>query len=234
MKKVSEKVIAYIYTDFKEKFGIPRQGGVAESTTGRIVFEEPYRDPEALRGLDEFTYIWVIWDISENHRSKWSPTVRPPRLGGNERIGVFASRSPFRPNSLGLSCLKILNVELNTENGPIITVEGPDMLSGTPILDIKPYIPYADAHPEAKGGFTDHLDNKKMDVEIPFDIAKTAGLETAEKLADVLSNDPRPRYHHDDKREYGMLFSDYNVKFRAEGDRIIVTGIEVAEEKEDK
>lgn len=217
------KVIAHIETDFKTKFGVPRQSGLVDSLAGRIVFEPPYRVAAALRGLEGFSHLWLIWDFSEAHRETWSPTVRPPRLGGNERVGVFATRSPFRPNPIGLSSVAIERIELDTPDGPVIYVRGADLMDGTPIYDIKPYLPFTDSHPEARGGFTDQtLHQAPLEVVIPPDIASRFTPERLAALRDVLSEDPRPHYHDDPERLYGMEFAGIDLHFRVEGQRLIV------------
>ena len=209
------KPIAYIRTEFAEKFGIPRQSGLAEGLRGRIIFEAEYRNPDALRGLDGFSHLWLIWEFSANRGGRqWQPTVRPPRLGGNQHMGVFATRSPFRPNPLGLSCVEVESVELEGPDGPEIIVKGADLMDGTPIYDIKPYIKYADSRPEAVCGYVDSLSEKKADVVLPEDLA--ARVPDPAALAEVLSLDPRPSYHDDPQREYGMTFSGYNVKFKVD------------------
>lgn len=209
------KPIAYIRTEFAEKFGIPRQSGLAEGLRGRIIFEAEYRNPDALRGLDGFSHLWLIWEFSANRGGRqWQPTVRPPRLGGNQHMGVFATRSPFRPNPLGLSCVEVESVELEGPDGPEIIVKGADLMDGTPIYDIKPYIKYADSRPEAVCGYVDSLSEKKADVVLPEDLA--ARVPDPAVLAEVLSLDPRPSYHDDPQREYGMTFSGYNVKFKVD------------------
>ena len=213
------KPIAKIYTDFPEKFGIPRQAGLVRDLPGRIVFEEEFRVKEAVRELDSFSHIWLIWQFSENLREDWSPTVRPPRLGGNVRVGVFATRSPFRPNNLGLSCVALEKVDLEDPEGPVLYVRGADLMSGTPIYDIKPYIPYADCRPEASEGFAPA---PKVHLSVAF-LNGTEALAPA-GLAEVLALDPRPRYQKDD-REYKMAFSRCEVSFRVEGDTLFVTGV---------
>lgn len=216
------KVIARIRTPFSTKFGVPRQSGIAESVRGQIVFEPEYRVPDAVRGLEDFSHIWLIWCFSEAVSDDWSPTVRPPRLGGNTRMGVFATRSPFRPNSIGLSCVELERIEMSKTLGPILHVRGADLMDGTPIFDIKPYIPYADAHPDARGGFTDKTQFKKLIVIMPPELESIA----PEGLADVLANDPRPRYHDDAERVYGMQYAGCEVKFRVDGDELIVLSID--------
>lgn len=220
--------IAHIRTDFPEKFGIPRQPGVVEELKGRIVFEPEYRNPDMIRGLEEFSHIWLIWEFSKNladdGSSKFSPTVRPPRLGGNKRIGVFATRSPFRPNPLGLSVVKIDHVESDTPEGPVIYVKGADMVDGTPIYDIKPYIAYADAIPEAKGGFTDDMEYKTLKVEWNWD-NNDIPKNTKISLEKILSNDPRPHYQNDPDRVYGMSYAGYEVKFKVTGEVLTVLSV---------
>ena len=202
------QVIAHIRSDFQTKFGIPRQSGLVPELRARIVFEPEFRIPEAVRGLEGFSYIWLIWQFSQSVREGWSPTVRPPRLGGNERRGVFATRSPFRPNPLGLSSVRLEKVELDRELGPVLYVSGADLLDGTPIYDIKPYAPYADAHPEALGGFTDQPEEKRP------------------ALLGVLAEDPRPAYQADPERVYGMAFARLEVKFTVSGDTLTVLAVE--------
>ena len=220
------KIVAKIHTDFKTKFGVPRQSGLVKELKGRIVFEPEYRNPEALRGLEGFSHIWLLWDFSEAHREgeSWSPTVRPPRLGGNQRMGVWATRSPFRPNNIGLSSVRISKIDLHTPEGPVIEVEGADLMDGTPILDIKPYLPFTDAHPDAKGGFAEEQ-NQKTDpliVEIPTDIEKLFDAEKLKALRGVLAADPRPHYQKDPERIYALEFADREVKFQVRGNSVIV------------
>lgn len=207
------KIIARIYNDFTDKFGIPRQSGLANEIISKIVFEEKYRDQNAVRGIEEFSHLWLIWNFSESEREDWSPTVRPPRLGGNKRIGVFATRSPFRPNPIGLSSVKLECVEL-TKDGPVLYVKGADLLNGTPIYDIKPYIPYSDCHPDALGSFTETTKDYKLKVVCPEEILNIVPKEKQSALITVLSGDPRPSYHRDETREYGMSFGEFNVKFK--------------------
>lgn len=221
------KIVAKIHTDFKTKFGVPRQSGLVKGLKGRIVFEPEFRNAEALRGLDGFSHIWLLWDFSEAHRDgeSWSPTVRPPRLGGNQRMGVWATRSPFRPNNIGLSSVRITKIELQTPEGPVIEVEGADLMDGTPILDIKPYLPFTDSHPEAKGGFAEEQ-NRKMEplgVEIPSDIASLFDAERLEALCGVLAADPRPHYQKDPERIYALEFAGYELKFQVRDDTAVIT-----------
>lgn len=216
--------VAYIYTPFSAKFGIPRQSGLT-GTKAKIVFEKPYRTPEAIRGLSDFSHIWLIWEFSENKDKSNSLTVRPPRLGGNKRMGVFATRSPFRPNNLGLSCVEIERIEENTPEGPVIYVRGADILDGTPIFDIKPYLPFADSRPDAKGGFSDEVFGDSIKVVFSENALKNIREEDIPALTELLSQDPRPHYHTDD-REYAFEFSRYKIKFRVQDNTLNVTEIE--------
>ena len=220
--------IAYIRTDFPEKFGVPRQSGLAQSLRGRIVFEPEFRNPDALRGLDGFSHLWLIWEFSANRRSvgEWQPTVRPPRLGGNAHMGVFATRSPFRPNPLGLSCVKLESIELDSTDGPVINVTGADLMDGTPIYDIKPYIRYADARPEAICGYVDELEERLLEVVLPGELAdRVEQPSIIPALIETLRLDPRPSYHDDPEREYGMSFAGYNVRFTVTANTLVVTDI---------
>ena len=207
------KIIGRIRTDFPTKFGIPRQSGVVESLKGTIVFEPEYRNPDALRGLEGFSHLWLVWQFSKAVRDTWSPTVRPPRLGGNTRVGVFATRSPFRPNAIGLSCVKLEGVELHTSEGPVIHVSGADLMDGTPILDIKPYIPYADSHPDALEGFTSTGWERRLEVAFPDALLAKVPEDKRSALIGVLENDPRPSYQTDPERVYGLPFGGMEVKF---------------------
>lgn len=220
------KIIGHIETDFKEKFGIPRQSGLVKESKGRILFEKEYNVPEAFRGLEDFSHIWVLWQFSEAVREKWSPTVRPPLLGGNKRMGVFATRSPFRPNSVGLSALKLEGVEFSEKDGVVLHVCGADLLDGTPIYDIKPYLPYADSIPDAVGGFTESIEERRLEVEFSSDLFERVNEGKREALKAVLAADPRPSYQSDPEREYGMRFAEYEVKFKVEGKRLTVTEVE--------
>lgn len=215
------KVIAHIETCFPTKFGIPRQAGIVESP-GRIVFEPSYRVAEALRGIEGFDYLWLIWQFSQAVRDDWSPTVRPPRLGGNRRMGVFATRSPFRPNPIGLSSVRLMGVELDAELGPILYVSGADLMDGTPIYDIKPYLPYTDSHPDARSGFAPTPTEQLLEVECPQKLLKQVPEELQQTLLDLLAHDPRPQYQHDPDRLYGMPFANLEVKFRIIGSRAVV------------
>ncbi|MBQ7861017.1 MAG: tRNA (N6-threonylcarbamoyladenosine(37)-N6)-methyltransferase TrmO [Clostridia bacterium] len=220
------KIIGHIETDFKEKFGIPRQSRLVKESEGRILFEKEYNIPEAFRGLEDFSHIWVLWKFSEAVREEWSPTVRPPLLGGNKRMGVFATRSPFRPNSVGLSALKLEGVEFSEKEGVILHVSGADLLDGTPIYDIKPYLPYADSIPDAVGGFTESLEERRLEVEFPSDLLKRVNEGKREALKAVLAADPRPSYQNDPEREYGMRFAQYEVRFKVDGKTLTVISVE--------
>ena len=211
--KIEMNIIGRIRTDFPTKFGIPRQSGVVKELKGRIVFEPEYRNEDALRGIEDFSHLWLIWQFSENVREGWSPTVRPPILGGNTRVGVFATRSPFRPNPIGLSSVKLEGVEVDPHDGPVLIVSGADLMDGTPILDIKPYIPYADSHPEATEGFRSGGWNRMLEVDFPPELLAKVPEKQHKSLIEVLANDPRPSYHHDPDRVYGMPFGDVEVKF---------------------
>ena len=219
------KPIAYIHNDLKTKFGVPRQSGLAKSLISEIVFEPEFRISDALRGITDFSHIWLIWGFSEARRDGWSPTVRPPRLGGNERKGVFATRSPYRPNSLALSCVKLLRIEDMGENGNVLLVSGADLMDGTPIYDIKPYLPYADSIPEAACGFAP--DGGKL-LEVVFDESVISKLSRDKQsaLVELLSRDPRPQYHDDKDRIYGMSYGGNEVKFRVENETLYIISIE--------
>lgn len=220
------KPIAVIRSDFKSKFGIPRQSGLAGDLKAVIEFEPEYRDVNAVRGLEEYSHLWIIWEFSKSIRTQWSPTVKPPRLGGNERMGVFATRSPFRPNPIGLSCVGLESIEFHAQKGPILHVTGADILDGTPIYDIKPYVKHADCHPEAVCGFSDTYADYRLQVDFPeAELAKVKP-EKQSALIQVLAQDPRPSYQQDPKRIYGMEFADYEVKFTVEGQILTVYSIE--------
>ncbi len=215
------KHIAYIQSDFPDKFGIPRQSGLVDSLLSRVVFVPEFRNPDALRGIEGFSHLWLIWEFSESVGKPWSPTVRPPRLGGNTRLGVFATRSPFRPNPVGLSCVRLVGVE-QTKNGPTLVVAGADLMDGTPIYDIKPYIPYADCQPEALGGFTTNASDYLLEVDFPdIELSKLPEDKRLTAL-DLLSHDPRPSYQKDPGRIYGMSFAGKNIRFRVEENTLIV------------
>ena len=224
------KVIARIRSPFATKFGIPRQSGVVPELRAEIVFEPEYRNPDAVRGIEDFSHLWLIWQFSENLRENWSPTVRPPRLGGNTHVGVFATRSPFRPNAIGLSAVKLDSVEYTPDRGPVLHVSGADLMDGTPIFDIKPYVPYADCIPAATGGFTDTTAFHMLTVVLPPEIEQKTAPDLRESLVGVLQNDPRPPYHHDPERVYAMEFGGMEIKFRVDGDTLTVT--DAAQKKE--
>ncbi|MBE6918304.1 MAG: tRNA (N6-threonylcarbamoyladenosine(37)-N6)-methyltransferase TrmO [Ruminococcaceae bacterium] len=228
METYTLKVIAHIRTELPEKFGVPRQSGLIPELKGKIVFEPEYRSMDALRGLEEFSHLWLIWQFSKAARDTWSPLVRPPRLGGNEKMGVFATRSPFRPNAIGLSCVELEKVELDRELGPVIYVRGVDLMDGTPIFDIKPYLPYADCRTEATGGWTDALARPLLLVEFPAEVLEKIPEEHRDAVRAVLEADPRPRYQDDPQRIYGLTFAKWNIKFRVEGETLYVVEVEPA------
>ncbi|MCQ2602826.1 MAG: tRNA (N6-threonylcarbamoyladenosine(37)-N6)-methyltransferase TrmO [Clostridia bacterium] len=219
------KPIAIIKTDFKDKFGVPRQSGRVSGIYGQIIFEPEFRNPDALRGIENFSHLWLIFDFSLAHTDKWSATVRPPRLGGNEKVGVFASRSPFRPNSLGLSSVRLVKIE-ESENGLALIVEGADLVDGTPIYDIKPYIPYADCHNDATGSFADENKNHHLEVTVSNEIKSKIKPEKLQPIIDCIADDPRPSYQNDD-RIYSMRFDVYDVHFTVENDTAIIVGVDV-------
>lgn len=219
------KPIAHIRTDFSEKFGIPRQSGIVAELSARIVFEPEYRDPEALRGIDGFDHLWLIWGFSANRNNDWRATVRPPRLGGNVRMGVFATRSPYRPNPLGLSCVKFIGTEQTENEGTVIIVAGADMLDNTPIYDIKPYIPYADSHPDAKGGFAPEKPVDSLKVEIAEELISKLPTQKRGSLISVLAQDPRPAYQNDPERVYGLCFAGFDLHFIVKDDILTVTDL---------
>ena len=221
-------IIAHIETDYTEKFGIPRQSGLNNEVVGRIVFEKEYRNPEAFRGLEDFSHIWLLWQFSASVREKWSPTVRPPLLGGNKRMGVFATRSPFRPNNIGLSAVKLERVEYDPQDGPVLFVRGADLMNGTPIFDIKPYLPYADSIPDAVGGFTEKLGERRLTVTFKGDTGEKLPEEKRASLISVLEGDPRPSYQNDPERIYGFSFGGYEIRFRVEENNLYVIKTEKA------
>lgn len=226
MNEYIMKPIARIYTDFPDKFGIPRQSGIVKELKGRVVFEPPYRDYRAVKELCEYSHIWLVWLFSRSEREDWSPTVRPPRLGGNKRVGVFATRSPYRPNPIGLSAVKLERVELNKSLGPVLEVSGIDMANGTPILDIKPYLSFADSYPDAVCGFADRLYVQSLNVIIPNELLKTLPADLTDTLKSLLAQDPRPRYQNDPERIYGFSFNKYEIKFKVDGDVLTVISVE--------
>ena len=225
MNETVIRPIARFESDFPEKFGIPRQAGVVEALRGRVVFEPAWRSDDALRGIEGFSHLWLIWQFSENLREHYAPTVRPPRLGGNERVGVFATRSPFRPNALGLSCVRLLGLERTADRGTVLLVGGADLMDGTPIFDVKPYLPYADCRPDASGGFAPDA-GEKLAVVIPDAALEKIPADKRQALRGVLENDPRPRYHSDPERLYAMSFAGLTVRFRVAGGTLTVESVE--------
>ena len=223
-------IIARIHSGFPEKFGIPRQSGLVPSLRAQIIFEPAYRNTDALRGIEDFSHLWLLWVFSACCRDTWSPTVRPPRLGGNKRIGVFATRSPFRPNPIGLSSVKLESIELHTANGPILTVSGADLMDGTPILDIKPYLPFTDRHPDAIGGYADEHFMDRLQVVIPDHWNKMIPEPLRDSLIGILSSDPRPAYQNDPQRIYSLSFSGFTVRFFVSG--TVLTVCEIVTEKQ--
>ena len=214
--------IAHIQTDLTTKFGVPRQSGVC-ALQGRIVFEKEYRVADAFRGLEDFSYIWLLWDFSEAHRAEWSPTVRPPRLGGNKRMGVFATRSPFRPNNIGLSSVKLIKIDYDSTDAPVLIVEGADLMNGTPIYDVKPYLPYTDAHPDAHDGFVSEAGEKafQLNATITDELRQKLTAKQADVLCEILSNDPRPHYQRSADREYVLPYNGLEIRFRVNDDKIM-------------
>lgn len=225
MENVTIQIIARMKSDFPDKFGIPRQSGLVNELTSTIVFEPEFRNTDALRGLEDFSHLWIIWQFSKAVRSEWSPTVRPPRLGGNTRMGVFATRSPFRPNEIGLSSVKILGIEQTAQYGPVIHVAGADLMDGTPIFDIKPYIPYCDCHPDAAGGFVATANDYLLKVQVPYNLLDKIPEDKRPALLGVLSHDPRPSYQQDTDRTYGLTFAGFNIRFTVCEDTLTVTDI---------
>ena len=226
MQQITITPIAHIRSDFSTKFGIPRQSGLVRQLRATIVFEPEFRNADALRGMEGFSHLWLIWQFSEAVRTGWSPTVRPPRLGGNTRMGVFATRSPFRPNNLGLSCVTFLGLEETEEWGTVIHVGGADLMDGTPIFDIKPYIPYADCQPDALGGFTDTAGDFLLQVDFPAQLIKMLPQDKREAAVEVLSHDPRPSYQRKPGRVYGLTFAGFNIRFTVEENTLTVIGVE--------
>ena len=234
MDKMKEEItfhrIAHIRTDFPEKFGIPRQSGLS-AAKGKIIFEKMYRSAQAGRGIENYSHLWILWEFSESIRDQWSPTVRPPRLGGNERVGVFATRSPFRPNPIGLSCVRLDGVEMSAEYGPVLYVTGADLMDKTPIYDIKPYLPYADAYPEAVGGFAEERKSYRLEVVFSEQCREMFAQQELKVLEEILSQDPRPSYQEDPNRVYGMAYAGREVKFKVENGTVLVCGCEVGSVK---
>ena len=225
MENVTIQVIARMHSDFATKFGIPRQSGLVEELKSTIVFEPEFRNQDTLRGIEDFSHLWIIWQFSEAVRTEWSPTVRPPRLGGNTRLGVFATRSPFRPNSLGLSSVKLLGVEKTEKYGTVLHVGGADLMDGTPIFDIKPYIPYGDSHPDATGGFTDTAGDFLLEVTFPEELLNVLPEDKRDAAMGVLSHDPRPSYQRKPGRVYGLTFAGFDIRFTVEDDILTVTEV---------
>lgn len=226
MEKISINIIARMHSDFATKFGIPRQSGLVEELRSTIVFEPEYRNNDSLRGIQDFTHLWIIWQFSEAVRQGWSPTVRPPRLGGNTRMGVFATRSPFRPNNLGLSCVQLLDVEHTEKYGTVLHVGGADLMDGTPIFDVKPYIPYSDCKPDASGGFTDQAADFLLTVDFPAELLKKLPEQKREAAIGVLSHDPRPSYQKNEERVYGLTFAGFNIRFMVRDKLLTVLAVE--------
>lgn len=220
------KIVAKIHNDFKEKFGIPRQSGLSGELKSKIVFEPEYRNPDALRGIDGYSHLWLIWQFSEAIREDWSPTVRPPRLGGNKRVGVFATRAPYRPNPIGLSSVKLEAVEQTSDEGIVLIVSGADLLDGTPIYDIKPYLAYVDSHPDATDGFAEKVRDYALNVVFCKELLSKIDILRQKSLIQILEQDPRPSYQNDPEREYGMKFADYEIFFKVDGDILTVTRVE--------
>ena len=223
---VNIQIIARMKSDFPTKFGIPRQSGLVDTLRSTIIFEPEFRNPDALRGIEGYSHLWIVWQFSEAVRTQWSPTVRPPRLGGNARMGVFATRSPFRPNHLGLSCVTLLGVEHTSQFGTVLHVGGADLMDGTPIFDIKPYIPYSDCHPEASGGFTDTAGDFLLDVRFPVELLAKLPEEKRDAAIGILSHDPRPSYQRKPDRVYGIAFAGFDIRFTVQEDVLTVQAVE--------
>ena len=228
MNQVAIQIIARMHSDFATKFGIPRQSGLVEQLRSTVVFEPEFRNADALRGIEDFSHLWIIWQFSEAVRSEWSPTVRPPRLGGNARMGVFATRSPFRPNNLGLSSVRLLGVEHTEKYGTVLHVGGADLMDGTPIFDIKPYIPYGDCHVDATGGFTDNAGEFLLNVDFPADLLAILPEDKREAAVGVLSHDPRPSYQRKPDRVYGLTFAGFDIRFTVRDDTLTVMEVNIA------
>ena len=220
------KIIGHIRTDFPSKFGIPRQSGLIETLKGKIILEPEYRNPQVYKGIEQFSHIWLLWEFSEAQKEHWSATVKPPRLGGKTRMGVFATRAPFRPNNIGLSCVKLDRVEQDEKDGPVLWVVGVDLLDGTPIYDIKPYIPLTDCHPEASEGYTKETKIHELKVEFPEELLNQYPEEKRQAVLGILAQDPRPTYFQDPERVYGVPFAGFDVKFKVDGDTLVVCGLE--------
>lgn len=220
------QIIAHLHNDFPTKFGLPRQSGLAQDMLSTIVFTKKYQNPDALRGLTGYSHLWLLWEFHQAKREKWSPTVRPPRLGGNTRMGVFATRSPFRPNPIGLSCVKLEEIRKTAGEGHVLLVSGADMMDGTPIYDIKPYLPYADCHPEATGGFAQEVMGKTLQVNFPEELMQKIPEDGRETLRSILAQDPRPGYQQDPARVYGFAYGKMEIRFRVENDLLTVCQVE--------
>ena len=225
IKSVEMQVIAYIHNDFKTKFGLPRQSGLVEEIPSVIVFEPPFRDPAAFRGIEDYSHLWLVWQFSEAKKEHWSATVRPPRLGGNRRMGVFATRSPYRPNPIGLSSVTLTDVVMDEKNGPLLYVTGADLMDGTPILDIKPYLAFTDSHPEADGGFAAAIDPYRLEVDFPKELLERIPAEKRAALLGALREDPRPSYQEDPDRIYGLAFGSFDVRFYVREGRLTVVEV---------
>jgi len=225
MDSLNFKIVARIKSDFPEKFGIPRQSGILKGLKSVVVFEKEFRNPDALRGLEGFSHLWLLWIFSENIRDSWKPTVRPPRLGGNTRLGVFATRSSFRPNPIAMSCVKIEEIRNDKEYGPVIVVSGADLMDGTPIVDIKPYLPYTDCIAGTRGGFAANAPESNLKVEIPDALLQKVEADKRESLVELLQQDPRPHYQDDAERVYGLKFGNHEIKFQVEGEKLAVIDI---------
>ncbi len=219
------QIIARIKNDYTSKFAIPRQSGICKNLKSEIIFEPQFRNPEALKGLEEYSHLWIIWNFSESERTAWRPTVRPPRLGGNKRVGVFATRSPFRPNPIGLSCVRLEEICKTKDNGYVLIVSGADLMNNTPIYDIKPYLTYTDSHPDALCGFADEVKDYELKVEFSDDLLILCPEEKREDIITILKNDPRPSYHNDAARIYGFEFSGLEIKFKVNEDTLTVTDV---------
>lgn len=226
MEQRNYNIIARIHNGFSSKFGIPRQSSMVSEVTSRIVFEKEYRDPNAFRGITGYSHLWLIWEFSENRRKEWSPTVKPPRLGGNTRMGVFATRSPVRPNPIGLSSVKLQGLEMTREEGPVLVVTGADLMDGTPILDIKPYLAFTDSHPEAAGGFTDAVKKEKLNVFFPEELLKLLPERDHAAVLGILAGDPRPAYQNDPERIYGVEFDGYDIRFKVREKELAVCEVQ--------
>jgi tRNA-Thr(GGU) m(6)t(6)A37 methyltransferase TsaA len=224
-EKLELRVIAHIHNDYTGKFGIPRQSGLVPDAPSSIIFTPTYRNPDALRGIEEFSHLWLVWEFSENLRANWSATVRPPRLGGNITKGVFATRSPFRPNPLGLSLVKLERVQWESTQGPILWIKGADLLNGTPLFDIKPYLPHIESVPEAKGGFATAFKDYALQVQCPPELLAKIPQDKQPILLQILAQDPRPGYEHDEDRIYGLSFAEFNIRFQVQKDTVIVREI---------